>query len=66
MMMYELHVPLVMMANRAVERGPKSGTSKNEIKKEQTRKVSDTVFLISHNFVCQHPIVSDYTVKVKP
>ena len=34
MMMYELHVPLVMMANRAVERGPKSGISKNEIKKD--------------------------------
>ena len=34
MMMYELHVPLVMMANRAIERGPGSGVSKNEIKKD--------------------------------
>ena len=34
MMMYELHVPLVMMANRAIERGPGSGVTKNEIKND--------------------------------
>ena len=43
MMMYELHVPLVMMANRAIERGPGSGVTKNEIKNDlkvsnETRK----------------------------
>jgi len=34
MMMYELHVPLVMMANRAIERGPGSGVTKHEIKND--------------------------------
>ncbi|XP_059083864.1 SET domain-containing protein SmydA-8-like [Tigriopus californicus] len=33
MMMYELHLPLVMLANRALERGPNPGTDPKEIKK---------------------------------
>ena len=34
MMMYELHVPLVVLSNRAVQRGPKSGADPNEVKKD--------------------------------
>eukprot|EP00095_Tigriopus_kingsejongensis_P011042 maker-scaffold109_size355148-snap-gene-2.26 protein:Tk11042 transcript:maker-scaffold109_size355148-snap-gene-2.26-mRNA-1 annotation:"protein isoform a-like" len=32
MMMYELHLPLVMLANRALQRGPESGANPQEIK----------------------------------
>ena len=31
--MYELHVPLVVLSNRALQRGPKSGADPDEIKK---------------------------------
>ena len=32
MMMYELHLPLVMLANRALQRGPSAGVSPEQIK----------------------------------
>ena len=32
--MYELHVPLVVLSNRALQRGPQSGADPNEIKKD--------------------------------
>jgi hypothetical protein len=32
MMMYELHLPLVMLANRALQRGPGSGANPEQIK----------------------------------
>ena len=34
MMMYELHVPLVVLSNRALQRGPQSGADPKEIKKD--------------------------------
>ena len=34
MMMYELHVPLVVLSNRALQRGPQSGADPNDIKKD--------------------------------
>ena len=33
-MMYELHVPLVVLSNRALQRGPQSGADPKEIKKD--------------------------------
>ena len=32
--MYELHVPLVVLSNRALQRGPQSGADPKEIKKD--------------------------------
>ena len=32
--MYELHVPLVVLSNRALQRGPQSGADPEEIKKD--------------------------------
>ena len=32
MMMYELHVPLVMLSNRCLQRGPTCGVSPDQIK----------------------------------
>ena len=34
MMMYELHVPLVVLSNRALQRGPKKCKDPNEITKD--------------------------------
>ena len=48
MMMYELHVPLVMMANKAIERGPGSGVTKNEIKNDL--KVSNETMKFKKSF----------------
>ena len=46
--MYELHVPLVMMANRAIESGPGSGVTKNEIKNDL--KVSNETTSLKRSF----------------
>jgi len=32
MMMYELHLPLVMLANRSLQRGPGGGANPDQIK----------------------------------
>ena len=38
--MYELHVPLVMLSNRALQRGPAGGEDPNVIKKNLKVKLS--------------------------
>jgi hypothetical protein len=43
MMMYELHLPLVMLANRVLQKGPGGGNvDKEEVKKNL--KVSNTIW----------------------
>lgn len=44
MMMYELHVPLVMLSNRALQRGPSSGEDPNVIKQNLKVKFLEKIY----------------------
>jgi hypothetical protein len=41
--MYEIHLPMVMLANRALQRGPGSGASPDQIKADLKVRQNKTI-----------------------